>query len=67
MTNNFIHNWMKKRFSDENKVLRTLFEAGKVAGSATYKQSQTVWTVFVLQGQFVYSAYSVVKTKSLFI
>ena len=28
-----------KLFSEENKILRTLFEARKVAGSATYKQS----------------------------
>ena len=31
------YNWMKKLFSEENKVPRTLFEARKVAGSATYK------------------------------
>ena len=30
----------KKLFSEENKVPRTLFEAKKVAGSTTYKQSQ---------------------------
>ena len=28
-------------FSEENKVLRRLFEARKMAGSATYKQSKT--------------------------
>ena len=32
----------KKLFSEENKVPRTLFEARKVAGSATYTQSKTV-------------------------
>ena len=36
-----------------DKVLRDLFEAGKVAGSAIYKQSKTVCVV--LSGQFVYS------------
>ena len=34
---------MNKLFSVENKVNRTLFEAGKVAGSATYIQSKTPW------------------------
>ena len=34
----FIHNWVNKLFLEENKVPRTLFEARKVAGSATYKQ-----------------------------
>ena len=47
-------------FSDENNVSRTLLEARKVAGSATCKQSKTVWNCFVLLDQFVYSA---VKTK----
>ena len=34
-------NWINKLFSEENKVNRITgiqFEAGKVAGSATYKQ-----------------------------
>ena len=31
--------WIKKLFSEENKLPRTLFDARKVAGSATYKQS----------------------------
>ena len=31
---------MNKLFSEENKVPRTLFEARKVAGSATRKQSK---------------------------
>ena len=33
---------------EKNKVPRTLIEAGKVAGSATYKQSKTVWHCVVL-------------------
>ena len=33
---------MNKLLLEENKVPRTLFEARKVAGSATYKHSQTV-------------------------
>ena len=37
-----------------NKLFEEHFEAEKVAGSATYKQSETVWRCFVLQGQFVY-------------
>ena len=39
----FFHNWMNKLFLEENKVTRTLFVARKVAGTATYKQSKTVW------------------------
>ena len=31
---------INKLFSEENKVPRILFEARKVAGSATYKQSK---------------------------
>ena len=31
---------MNMLFSEENKVPRTLFEARKVAGSATYEQQQ---------------------------
>ena len=42
---------------------RTLSEARKVAGSAKYKQSNTTWNYIVLQGQFVYSVYSVVKPR----
>ena len=41
------HNWVNKLFSEENKVLRTLFEARKVAGSATSKQSKTAWKCLV--------------------
>ena len=48
---------------EENKVPRTLFEARKVAGSATCKQSKTIWKCGVLQGQFVYSVYSVVNNR----
>ena len=33
---------LHKLVSEENKVPRTLLEARKVAGSATYKQSKTV-------------------------
>ena len=41
--------WGKSElFSEENKVPRTLFEARKVAGSATYKQSETVLNCAVL-------------------
>ena len=43
--------------------LRTLFEVGKVAGSATYNQSKTVWSCVVLLCLFVYSVYSVMKAK----
>ena len=38
---------LNKLFSEE-KVLRTQFEARKVAGSATYKQSKTVRKSVVL-------------------
>ena len=41
-------NWTNKLFSEENKVSRTLFEARKVAGSATYKQSKTELNCVVL-------------------
>ena len=51
----FFHKWIKKLFSEENKVPRTLFEARKVAGSAKYKQSK--WNCVVLFGQFIYSVY----------
>ena len=37
----FLLNWVNKLFSEENKVPRTQFEAWRVAGSATYKQSKT--------------------------
>ena len=39
----FFHNRIKKLFSEENQVPRTLFEARKVAGPAKYKQSETLW------------------------
>ena len=52
---NLPHNWINKLFSEEYQVPRTLFEAGKVTGSATYKQSKTVWNCVVLKCQFVYS------------
>ena len=41
-TNEAIIQTKKKLFSEENKVLRTLSVARKVAGSATCKQSKTV-------------------------
>ena len=37
------HNWINKLFSEENEVPVMLFEAGRVAGSATYRQSNTAW------------------------
>ena len=42
------HDWINKPFSEENKHPRRLFEAREVAGSATYKQSKTVWSCGVL-------------------
>ena len=42
-----------KLFSLDNKVPRTLFEARKLAGYATFKQSKTVWNCVILWGQFV--------------
>ena len=48
------HNWINKLFWEENKVPWTLFVAIMVAGSATYKQSETAWHCVVLWGQFVY-------------
>ena len=32
----FVHKWISKLFSEGNKVPGTLFEATRVAGSATY-------------------------------
>ena len=49
----FLHTWINKLFSEENDDRRTLFAARKVAGSATCKQSKTVWNFVVLSGQFV--------------
>ena len=46
--------WIDKLFSEENKIHRSLFEAGNVAGSATYKQSKTVWNCVVLWAQFFF-------------
>ena len=40
-----LENWINKLFSEENNVPRTLFEARKVAGSATYKQA---WSCVIL-------------------
>ena len=34
-----LHKWITKLFSEEKKIPRSLFEAGEVAGSATYKQT----------------------------
>ena len=39
----FFHDWINKLFPEEDNVPTTLFDARKVAGSATYKQSKTVW------------------------
>ena len=39
----FSYNWINTLFSEKNKVL----EARKVAGSATYEQSKTVWNCIV--------------------
>ena len=50
------HDWINKLFSEDDKVPRTLFVARKVAGSATYKQRETIWNYIVLQGQFVYQS-----------
>ena len=44
----FLHNSIKKLLSEENKVPRMQYEARKVAGSTTYKQSNTVWNYVVL-------------------
>lgn len=33
----YFHNWINKLFLEENKVSWTLFEARKLAASATYK------------------------------
>ena len=44
----YFHNGIKKLFTEENKVPRTLFEARKVAGSAIYEQSEIVWYYFGL-------------------
>ena len=43
----FFYDW-NKLFSEENQVPETLFEVRKVAGSATYKQSTTLWNCVVL-------------------
>ena len=53
--------WSNELFSEENEA--PLFEARKVAGSATYKQSKTVWNCFVVKAQYVYSVNPVVTTK----
>ena len=39
---------INKLFSEENKSPTTPFEARKMAGSATYRQSKTVWICVVL-------------------
>ena len=54
MNRNF-YKWINKLLSEEDKVPGTLFEARRVAGSATHKQSKTVWNSVVHQGQFVHS------------
>ena len=52
-----VSDWINKQKKIRS---RTLFEARKVAGSATYKQSKTVCNCVVLQDHIVYS---VMKTK----
>ena len=42
------HNSINKLFSEEIRYQNTVFGARKVAGSATNKQSQKVWTCVVL-------------------
>ena len=44
------HKLINKLLSEEYKVPRTLFEAGKVAGSATYKQNKTVFNCAIIWG-----------------
>ena len=44
----FFHNWINKLFSKGNKVPGRCLKARKVAGSATSKQSGTVWNSVVL-------------------
>ena len=44
----FFHSWINKLFSEEDKTSRAQSEAKKVAGSAKYKQSKTVWNFVVL-------------------
>ena len=43
-----IQTWKSELFSKDNKVPRTQFEARKVVGYATYKQSKTVWNCVIL-------------------
>ena len=45
---------LNKLFSELSEVPRTMFVARKVAGSATCKQSKTIWSCVVLYGHFVY-------------
>ena len=47
----FPHNWLNKL---KIRSLNTVWWTRKVAGSATCKQSKTVWNCIVLSGQFVY-------------
>ena len=49
---NVFHYWINELFSEEHEVPRTLLEGRK-----------TVWNCVVLWGQFIYSAYSVMKLK----
>ena len=45
---NSLYKLINKLLSEENKVPRKQFGAGKVAGSATYKQSKTVYNCAVV-------------------
>ena len=48
ISNIYFYYWIDKLFLEENKVPRKLFDARKVAGSATYKQSKTLWNCVIL-------------------
>ena len=61
---NAFHNWINKLFTEKKKFPRTLFEARKVAGSATYKQIKTVWNLS-FKISFSYSVYYAMKTKRI--
>ena len=51
----FFHNWLKKLFSEENKVPKALFEAREVAGSAKLTGSISLFVSnFFFQWEFIY-------------
>lgn len=41
-TNSFFHHWINELFLEENKVQELCVKLEKVAGSATYRHSQTI-------------------------